>query len=345
LKLFRFILLPFALIYSIITDFRNLLFDKKILKSSGFDLPLINVGNLKIGGTGKSPHVEYICNLLKTEFEIAILSRGYGRKSSGFKKVNLNNKASEVGDEPLQFKTKFPEIDVNVCESRVDGVIEIIAENQNVDAIILDDAFQHRSIKAGLNILITEYSNLFSSDFILPLGRLRERRHSAKRADFIVVSKCPENISESEKSIISKSINKYTDKDILFSSIKYKQAYHLFDDSEIDLTIDEALFFSGIASSKNALEYLKTIFKKTHHKSFSDHFKYDENSISKILKDFDNIESKSKILLTTEKDAVKLKEFDILKKYPIFVLGIEIEFLGNDKDKFDKKITDYVRAN
>ena len=208
MSILRFLLFPFALIYWCATALRNFLYSKGIYKSSEFDLPIISVGNLSAGGTGKTPHVEYLIRLLSTNFNVATLSRGYGRKKAGFQQANLNSTSKDIGDEPLQFFSKFqPKVHVFVDAKRVDGVIQAIREEPEIDLFLLDDAFQHRAIKPGHSILLTDYSSPFYNDYILPIGMLREQKSQYKRANTIIVSKCPETLTLNEKQEITNKIN------------------------------------------------------------------------------------------------------------------------------------------
>ena len=228
LKSFRFVLFPLSIIYGFVIWVRNKLYDKNILKSASFNFPVICVGNLSVGGTGKTPMVEYLIRLLKTEYKVATMSRGYKRKTKGFAIANNNTTALDIGDEPMQFYKKFPDITVSVAEERLVSIPQLLHDKPNTNVIILDDAFQHRQVKAGLNILLTEYRDLFTRDFILPAGNLRDLKSSYKRADIIVVTKCKSHLNEEEKSQIIKEIKPLAHQKIFFTKIEYASPYHLF---------------------------------------------------------------------------------------------------------------------
>jgi len=251
LKSFRILLLPFALVYWLVISIRNFLFDKKIFDSSSFGLPLICVGNLSVGGTGKSPMVEYLVGHLKDKFRIATLSRGYKRKTKGYTLANENATALEIGDEPMQFHLKFPGVPVAVGEGRLEAIRQLLYDKPETQAIILDDAFQHLTIKAGLNILLTDYNNLFTRDFYLPTGDLRDLKSSYKRAEIIIVTKCKHDLAEEEKKEIVDEIHPLEHQQIFFTAIQYGQLYHIITRKGITLSkTTEILLVSGIASPK-----------------------------------------------------------------------------------------------
>ncbi|MGB1039903.1 MAG: tetraacyldisaccharide 4'-kinase [Flavobacteriales bacterium] len=343
-KLLRYILFPLSLIYGCLVAFRNFLFNKKILKSSEFDVKTIQVGNLSAGGTGKTPHIEYLIRLLKNDFKIETLSRGYGRKTHGFQKADENSTAKDIGDEPLQFYSKFNEISVNVDAKRVDGVIEIMSQDSPPEVILLDDAFQHRAIKSGFSILLTDYNSPFYKDFMLPTGNLREFPVGKKRADLIVVTKSPDDLIEkSQEKIISK-INT-PDIPVFFSKINYGNVVSLWDNNPIRLQdFEEIILVTGIANPTPLVGYLKQFELKCNHIKYPDHHPFTEKNITEIISKFEQINSNKKLILTTEKDAMRLKSHEELKRYPMFYIDIEIQIIGKQKE-FNKLILDYVRAN
>lgn len=347
MKIVRIILLfPFTFIYWTAVSVRNFLYDTQIFKSTQFDIPIIGVGNLSVGGTGKTPHVEYLINLLiKEDYNPALLSRGYQRKTKGYLLANENSTAKEIGDEPFQIKQRFPNIKVVVCEKRVDGVRKIIENYPEVNVIILDDSFQHRAIKAGLNILITEYSNPFIDDSIIPLGRLREGKNSYKRADVVIVSKSPDSISESQIRDLRDSINPFPNQELFFSYIEYLK-FKPFGNEEIIIHDDySAMAFSGIANSKPFKSYLDEMFDELWFLKFSDHHKYTVKDIKLIIKNFNNIENSQKILVTTEKDISRIKNSELEKLFktlPLYFVPIEVKFLNTENISFDNKILSYV---
>ena len=348
MKQLRFLLLPFTVIYGGIVTFRNFLYTKNVLKSSKFDVKTISVGNLSTGGTGKTPHIEYLIRLLKNDYKIATLSRGYGRKTGGFEQANETSTHKEVGDEPLQFYNKFKnEINVYVENKRVTGVIEILAKAPETEVILLDDAFQHRAIKPGFSILLSDYSSLFYKDLILPAGNLRERRIEANRADLIVITKCPNNISGQEMSEISTKINIIANKLVYFSRIKYGEIKS-FNIELPTLKLDElkpleTLLITGIANPKPICNLLNNEQINYTHLKFPDHHNFTKKNITNIIDIFGGI-SQNKIILTTEKDAVRLKSIAELNHLPIYYLEIEIEII-KDKNEFDNKILTYVKQN
>ena len=333
-----------------ITKIRNQLFDKGYFKSSEFDLPIINVGNLAVGGSGKTPHVEYLIRLLQGEFKVATLSRGYGRNTRGFREVNVNDKASESGDEPLQIKKHFPDINVFVGEKRVEAVSQLLFKHPDIEVILLDDAFQHRAIKAGFNILLTDYSKIFTDDKIMPAGRLREHPRGAKRADLVIVTKCPLDLYEDAKEQLKTKISQYTSADVLFSGIKYQEELiPIFNQNSVIEQGVNIVLISGIAKSLGLEDYVISKYKPKEftHFNFRDHYHFKESDLKNIEEKF-NTFADPKIILCTDKDAVRLSEVaqnNSFEKLPVYRLPIEVEFLGEDQKIFDKKITDYVRQN
>lgn len=343
MKLRTFIGLPFTLLFGGVAALRNMFYDIGYFKSSEFDLPIINVGNLRVGGSGKSPHIEYLISLLKEDYKLAILSRGYGRKTKGFREVVTNDIARDSGDEPLQFKTRFPDVQVFVGENRVNAVIDILSKNEDTKAILLDDAYQHRSIRPGFNILISDYKHMFTQDFVMPAGDLRERRSGAKRANAVVISKCPLELSEEEKKDLKASIAKYTQADVFFSGIEYGKFIDMRSQKKVDLDQERILFVSGIANPKPAVAYLESVFPHVDHLAYRDHYPFTEEDIEKIIQHAKAFRLEN--ILTTYKDAMRLKALwkDDFPK--LLVLPIQIVFLPGDKNNFDQKIKSYVEAN
>ena len=251
LKNFRYLLVPLSFIYGAIIWLRNWLYDKKIFNSATFNFPIICVGNLATGGTGKTPMTEYLIRLLKNDYKTATLSRGYKRKTKGFAIADEDTTALEIGDEPMQFHQKFPDIVVAVGEERLFAIPQILHQRPETQVIILDDAFQHRQVTAGLNIILTDYSNLYTRDLMLPAGDLRDVRSSSKRADIIIVTKCKQDISESERQSVIAEIDPAENQTVYFTTIVYDNPYHLFNKEEITVTRDHAiLLVCGIANPK-----------------------------------------------------------------------------------------------
>lgn len=346
LKSFRVLLLPIAVIYGFIIFIRNRLFDNNYLKSAEFNFPLICVGNLAVGGTGKSPMVEYLINLLKPRFKVGTLSRGYKRRTKGYALANTSTTALEIGDEPMQFHSKFPNIAVASCEERIVGIPHLLQDVPNLQVIILDDAFQHRTVRAGLNILLTEYSNLYSHDFFLPTGDLRDEWASAKRAQIIIVTKCPYDLSAEMKQKAIRSLNPGAMQKIFFTTIEYGTPYHIFNhgDEWLITPRDEVLLVCGIANPKPLKEYL---LEKTHtyyQQDYSDHHIFSIDDLNEIKVKFEEITAKDKLILTTEKDAVRLLKFrEQLATLPMYVLPIKHYFLFEEGEQFNELVTDFIR--
>ena len=345
-KLRKILLFPLGALYFAVTFVRNKLFDWNIFQSTSFDLPIICIGNIAVGGTGKTPHTEYLVRLLEKQYNIAILSRGYGRKTTAYTEATLKSTAEEIGDEPAQYKRKFPNTNVVVENKRVLGVQQILKRNAVTDVILLDDAFQHRAIKAGFNIVITDYNNLLQKDFLMPSGSLRESRQGIKRADAIIVSKCPVDLEVDEQNEIRKNLAYHTPEHIYFTTIKYGRIYNIFD-SQLrieNLNNYAVLLVTGIGKPKLLQKHIKTQTKKVSLLSYPDHHNFTNKDIQRIKSDFDNIKDKTKIILTTEKDASRLLNITELKGLPIYSIEIEIEFL-NKKNTFNTQIELYVRKN
>lgn len=343
MKWFKWFLFPLYLIFWLITNLRNSFYELGWLKSSAFDLPIIGVGNISAGGTGKTPHTSYIASLLEDKFNIAILSKGYGRKSKDFQYVELNSKVIQVGDEPLQTKQNFPKQIVAVDHKRVNGVLKIIEENPETSLILLDDAYQHRSIKIGYNILLVNYNKPIYKDHLIPVGLLRESKKAIKRADCVIVTKCPYDLNIKESEEIQKKLN--FNGSVFFSRIIYGNIISLNDKNKsINYNdFNNALVVTGIADATPLINHISSKNISIKHLSFSDHYFYHEKDIKHIIKIFNTLENKS-IIITTEKDAQKLKKYNNFNQIPIYYLKVKVDFLWN-KDKFDKKITNYVRDN
>ncbi len=336
----RRFLFPFSLIWWIITCVRNFLYDKSLLRSYIITDKSITVGNLSVGGTGKTPMVIYLTKLLSDKHELQILSRGYGRKTNGYLLVNENHTAIDVGDEPLLYFNKFKKnITIAVSENRADG-IQQLRKIQPKSLVILDDAFQHRKIKAGFSVLLTTYNSLFSSDFLLPVGNLREARSGAKRSDIIVVTKCPKNISKIEKNKMKSALSKYN-KSIFFSSISY--AYPISFGSTTSCS-KNILLVTGIAKPEPLIDFLSET-SRVEHISFPDHHNFSVNEIQKIHEKIDTFVSENWSIITTEKDYMRLLPFKEkwgLSKYPWFYIPIELNI--ENENAFNQLIIDYVRT-
>jgi tetraacyldisaccharide 4'-kinase len=344
LKSFRILLLPFALVYWLVIVVRNWMYDKKIFGSSSFGLPVICIGNLSVGGTGKSPMVEYLVEMLKDKFKIATLSRGYKRKTRGYALADNYSTALEIGDEPMQFHLKFPEVPVAVGEKRLEAIPQLLHDKPGIEVIILDDAFQHRAINAGLNIILTDHDNLFTRDFYLPTGDLRDLKSSYKRAEIIVVTKCEADMSREEKDKIIHEINPLPDQVVFFSTIEYGEPYHISTKKRTSLTQErEVLLISGIANPKPLKKMLEENSKIYYMMQYPDHYIFRIDDLNDIKKRFENIGAMNKIILTTEKDAVRLVKFKMdVSELPLFILPIRHRFLFEEEQVFNERVTGFI---
>lgn len=341
----RLLLWPFSLLYGLVIAIRNFLYDKNIFKSQKFDLPVIVIGNLAVGGTGKSPLTEYLIRLLKDSFKVASLSRGYGRETTGFIYVETTDNFTKVGDEPLQFKTKYPEITVAVCEDRVEGVKKL---KNSHDVIVLDDAFQHRRLTPGLSILLFDYGSLFKPRMFLPAGNLRDSFTQRKRADLIIITKTPSSLSEEKKAAAIKRLAINTNQQVLFSSLDYGSPYNVFNASETndDLFNQESdiLLVTGIANPKPLLNYLEDKCHNIELVSYPDHHSYTEKDIESIVKKYTALSAKKKFIISTEKDLQRLKSFintPLLSDLPIWIIPIKAYFNEEDTQQFTSLILNY----
>jgi tetraacyldisaccharide 4'-kinase len=348
----KILLLPFAGLYGLITSIRNLLYDWHFLKQKKFDIHTIGVGNLAVGGAGKTPLVEYIIKLLlKENLPIATLSRGYKRKTRGFVMANGNSTADDVGDEPLMYKYKY-NVEVAVDANRVSGVKKLLALERSPKVILLDDVFQHRAIKCGLNIVVSDFNNLFFNDAMLPAGTLREFPGGISRADVIVISKTPERTSPVEIRNIIKDVKPKAHQKVFFSYIQYGDLYSISKASEkIDTLRDLFRFrivaFTGIANADPMINYLKEYAAEVKHLPFSDHQEFTPKHLEDIERYYQSIEGGNKLLVTTEKDLMRLKNtsvWHIAERMNIFVLPIEVTFKEKEEE-FNNLILKYVRAN
>ncbi len=345
----KYLLYPFALIYGGIARLRSMLYEWNVYKQIEFDLPLIVVGNLSTGGTGKTPHVAYLIELLQGEYALATLSRGYKRRTNGYLMADENSTAWEIGDEPMFFHYRYSGIRVAVGEDRALAIPEVLMDAPDTACIILDDAYQHRSVKAGCNILLTTYQKPFTEDHLLPMGRLREPVSAYERADIIVVTKCPTNLGEKDRQRLREAIQPLAHQQLFFSTIVYKAIYHLLDlTKELSLSSDmEVLLLSGIANQDRMLEYVSKQVKEVHTLKYADHYYYREQDLKKIKAKFSAISSAQKIILTTEKDGMRLllhRDWLIENEVHIYCLPIEIAFLDNG-NAFDGSVKRYLKQN
>ena len=327
----RYLLFPFAILYGWITSIRNFLYDKGVLKSYSFDIPIIAVGNLSVGGTGKTPQIEYLIRLLSANYKIATLSRGYKRKSKGYVLADINSTAENLGDEPFQMHQKFPSIKVAVDADRKNGIENLLKLDDKPDIILLDDAFQHRKVKAGLYIMLSAYNDIFYDDFMLPTGNLRESSSGAKRADIIVITKCPKDLSIGEQERIKAKIK--FEVPIFFSFIDYDN--NVYGEKEIigisEIIDKDKLIIAGIAKPEPFFNFIKR--ENDSIMIFSDHHNFSENDINTIRE-----KSNGKIIITTEKDYVRLKTQNLNNLY---YLPIKSSILINEQT-FNSLVTEYL---
>ena len=339
MKFVRFLLFPFTLLYDVITSIRNYLFDKRILSSTSFSVPVIVVGNLSVGGTGKTPQIEYLTRLLKKNHRVAILSRGYGRKTKGFFKVTATDNVINVGDEPLQYAKKFKDVIVAVDENRVEGIKKLFAFKESPNVVLLDDAFQHRKVKAKISILLTKYNDLYVDDFLLPTGNLREGKKGYKRADVIIVTKCPLDVNKEWQQKVVKKLNPKQYQQLFFTGISYGKDLKGYQKIPIkNLKEYKVLLITGIANPKPLTKFLKEKGVRFTHLKFPDHHSFSPKNIKKIKETFVNFSASKKIILTTEKDYVRL--CNSIKK--LHYLEIETLFLDNQQNKFDALINKQI---
>ena len=334
----KFLLYPLSIVYNLITSLRNLLFDLGLINSVKYKIPTIGVGNLSTGGTGKSILVDYLIELLKIKYRITTLSRGYNRDTSGFIQATSKSSAYEIGDEPYQFYSKHPEINVVVCEDRRKGMKLILNNLPNTEISIWDDVFQHRYVKPGLMLLTTTFKYPYYQDEVLPIGNLRENKSSSKRADLIIVTKCPDELSYIEKLEFLEKLSPDENQKVFFSTISYKKNLKS-DNSTIhidNLIEEEFILVTGIADSSYLVKYLNNKNLKFKHLKYSDHYNFKKSSIDKILSI-----SRNKKIITTEKDYGRLKPK--INRGEIYYLEVSIEFPNNlNKISFDEVVYDFV---
>jgi tetraacyldisaccharide 4'-kinase len=336
MNVLRKILFPFAILYGFITTIRNFLFDKGILKSTSFDIPVIAVGNLSVGGTGKTPQIEYLIRLLSDKYKVATLSRGYKRKSEGFVLADSTSNAEILGDEPFQFYQKFPNIQVAVDANRTSGITQLLSQNEKPEVVLLDDAYQHRKVKAGFYILLTAFDDLYADDFMLPTGNLRESRSGASRANIVVVTKCPKNLSDEKQEEIRLKLKLSCSQQIYFTFIDYDDAVY-GNDKKIDvkdIKSEAKLLLAGIAKPKPFFDFLKN--ENDECLTFPDHHHFSETDLNDIQN-----KAQNKKIITTEKDYVRLKDAEMISK--LYYLPIKSTFI-NHQQNFDATILEYLKS-
>ncbi|NLA23380.1 MAG: tetraacyldisaccharide 4'-kinase [Bacteroidales bacterium] len=351
--LLKILLFPVYLGYRFVVFWRNFFYDTGVFKSKEFQIPIISIGNILVGGTGKTPHTEMIVEFLKDDYNIAVLSRGYKRKSKGFLEVNVNSSFAQVGDEPLQTKRKFPEIIVAVCRNRAKGIEQLMCSYPDLNAIILDDAFQHRRVKPGISMLLNNFNIPLSNTQLLPYGYLREQRSAVHRADLIFVTKCPENMKLIERRIMLKEMDPRPYQTLFFSTYEYFEPKPVFESMAKKFPIDDnslkIIAVSGIAYSNNFIKYLKTKSNTVIHLRFKDHHNFKKKDILKLETTYHNM-SGNIVILTTEKDSVRLQEnlyiSDELKSV-MYYIPIKVKMMGGKDDVLQLKsiFSSYVTTN
>ncbi|MEP6612873.1 MAG: tetraacyldisaccharide 4'-kinase, partial [Mucilaginibacter sp.] len=375
MKYLRWLLLPFSLLYGLVVIMRNWFYDAGLFKSYRFTKPTISVGNLEVGGAGKSPMTEYLIRLLKSDYKLSTLSRGYGRKTKGYLEVSLESGvlsleskvrreegidlrlttqdsrlSSTIGDEPAQFHQKFPDITVAVCEDRVEGLTKLLPTH---DLILMDDAYQHRAVTPGLSILLFDHSRINQPHFLLPAGNMREPFSGRWRAQVIIISKCPAALTHDEQVALAHKIEPLPYQQLFFTSIAY-QGLHDLNGNAADVTIDKdttAFLLTGIANPRPLLQYLSESTPNIIHHNYPDHHPFTPKNIAKLAAEYAVHPSQKKIIITTEKDAQRLEGSWLNpggqndQKLPVFVIPIRVEFLNKSGSQFDKIVLEYVREH
>jgi tetraacyldisaccharide 4'-kinase len=343
----RLLLLPFSILYGLTISLRNLLYRFRIVKSVKFSIPVISIGNLSVGGTGKTPHIEYLLIWLGQYLEVATLSRGYGRKTTGGREVLPTDTAETSGDEPLQFKRKFQHIPVFVHENRAYGIPLVLQQYPQTKCVLLDDAFQHRAVLPGKQILLTEYGRPYTRDWLLPAGRLREWRSGAQRADIIVVTKCPNNLTDEQKQAMIKEIEPLRHQKVFFSKFVYQDPYHLWDSSKrIKLSENlNVLLVTAIAHVAYLVDHLSQEVNLVRTLEFSDHHLFTDADIETIRRDLSLLPGTQKVIICTEKDGVKLDRFAPKLHQlgiDIYVIPTGVAFLGEDEAAFKAEVQGFL---
>lgn len=350
-------LYPISALYGFGVGLRNQLFDWEILSSQSFDVPVICIGNITVGGTGKTPHTEYLIKLLQSQYQVAVLSRGYKRKSRGFMLASPDTPMHMIGDEPYQMKKKFPHVHVAVDADRRRGLQYLCAPEvcPEVEVVLLDDAYQHRYVKPGINILLVDYHRMIDEDALLPAGRLREPARGKQRANIVIITKCPRDIKPIDYRIISKQMNLYPYQKLYFSTLVYGQLTPLCNDGtqptrplEAVGKDEKVLLVTGIASPQQLVFDLKEHDINFEHLSFPDHHTFSAKDMNTIKQRFEQMGDGKKFILTTEKDATRLighPQLDASLKESIYILPIEVDFLQEQKESFNEYILGYVKAN
>lgn len=328
-KLLRYLLMPLSWLYAVVVWVRNVLYDEHVLPSFSVDIPTIGIGNLAVGGTGKTPMTEYMVRLLSAKYRVAVLSRGYGRKTSGFRLAGPTDSARTIGDEPMQIHLRFPEIPVAVCGNRVEGIKRLQILHPDIQCVILDDAFQHRHLRCGFYVLLTAYNDLYVNDHMLPYGNLRDLPGESRRANAVVVTKCPKDMQPIARRIVSNQLGLATYQHLCYSSVKY---------ASVALP-GTPLLVAGIANPKPLLEHLREQYPDTHLMAFADHHNFSKKDVSRILQQA----SDYACVVTTEKDYMRLQQTPLVEQLgeKLIVLPMQTD-LGIDKETFDRAVLLYV---
>ncbi|MBR2234214.1 MAG: tetraacyldisaccharide 4'-kinase [Prevotella sp.] len=346
-------LLPLSWLYGAAVGIRNFCFDVGLLKSQAFDVPVIAVGNITVGGTGKTPHVEYLVKMLREKFHVAVLSRGYKRKTSGYLLATNNSTMNDIGDEPMQMKSKFPDISVAVDKKRVRGIQRLTDDDEQLDVVLLDDAFQHRYVKPGINILLVDYHRLIIYDKLLPAGRLRESMKGKNRADIVIVTKCPKSLKPMEFRLITKAMNLYPYQHLFFTTLHYADLRPIFAQASnialSDLKGRHVLLLTGIASPRQMQEDLAPYASNITPLTFADHHDFSQRDVQRINDAFAQMTAEGKLIVTTEKDATRLQLTEGLSdevRRHLYALPVDIQFIQEEQaQRFNDIITGYVQKN
>jgi len=347
----RVLLIPFACLYGFVIRIRHWLFNANILKPESFNLPVIGVGNLSLGGTGKTPIVEYLIRLLTDENKIAVLSRGYGRNTNGFLIANQYSGHKDIGDEPMQYHNKFKNnLKVAVCENRREGIRNLMQDDENLDVVLLDDSFQHRYVEPGISILLTDFHKLYMEDYLIPAGTLRDVVAEAKRADIIIVTKTYKVLSPITRRRIKGILKPRENQSLYFSYLEYGNLIPFpgFGEIKLPKSISTIVLFCGIANSYPFQEYLRDMCVDLLVLDFPDHHTYRRKDLQLITQTYNDAFTRSKIIITTEKDAMRLIKSEYIRELenmPLFYIPIEIKLHGLDKSNFSNQIKKYVREN
>lgn len=342
----KILLSPFTLLYGIGISTRNVFYDSDLLRSTSFSLPVISVGNLTVGGAGKTPHIEYLIRLLSPYINVATLSRGYKRKTKGFRFVRNKDVVIDTGDEPLMYKRKYNGIVVAVSENRSIGIPEIVKSYPDTQVVLLDDAFQHRAVNPGLNILLTTFDQPFTRDFLMPSGRLREWRSSYSRADIIIVTKCPPDLDIKMINDLKDELNPLQHQELFFSYYEYEYLYSFYNPQQrvmLDNALD-VIVISAVADTTYMMKYLQKEVKSIYQMEYEDHHQFTDTDMDKIITVYKKRDTKRKILISTEKDAMRLEPYRkklLDNNIPVFILPIKVKF-HDYKDDFDEKIKSYL---